>query len=147
LYVKDVVNRDSTIQSDVRRFWLQVKRIQVPCQPSGRSSHPVRTPICQPFQPSGRLPYRPDPLYCIKKLLYQLTYVRTSQQPVRTTFSDRPAVIDQLQILSKFRIREYRYPSGRCWCPVQMRVSIRQELQFKYHGPDVSQPWSGLACN
>jgi hypothetical protein len=45
---KDVVNRDSTIQS------LQVRRIQVPCQPSGRSSHPVRTPIYPLFHPSGR---------------------------------------------------------------------------------------------
>jgi hypothetical protein len=44
--VKDAVNRDSTIQSDVRRFCLQIRRIQVPCQPSGRSSHPVRMPIC-----------------------------------------------------------------------------------------------------
>jgi hypothetical protein len=48
LKCKDVVNRDSTIQS------LQVRRIQVPCQPSGRSSHPVRTPICPLFHPSGR---------------------------------------------------------------------------------------------
>jgi hypothetical protein len=28
-----------------------------------------------------------------------------------------------------------------------MRVSIRQESQFKYHGPDVRQPWSGRECN
>jgi hypothetical protein len=45
---KGAVNRDSTIQS------LQVRRIQVPCQPSGRSTHPVRTPICPLFHPSRR---------------------------------------------------------------------------------------------
>jgi hypothetical protein len=54
LKCKDAVNRDSTIQS------LQVRRIQVPCQPSGRSSHPVRTPICPLCHPSGRCVYRPD---------------------------------------------------------------------------------------
>jgi len=29
------------------------------------------------------------------------------------------------------------------WYPVRTRVSLRQESQFKYHRPDVSQPWSG----
>jgi len=48
LKCKDAVNRDSTIQS------LQVRRIQVPYQPFGRSSHPVQTPICPLFHLSGR---------------------------------------------------------------------------------------------
>jgi hypothetical protein len=60
LNCKDVVNRDSTIQSDVRQFCLQVRRIQVPCQPSGRSSHPVWMPICPLCHPSRRRVYRPD---------------------------------------------------------------------------------------
>jgi hypothetical protein len=54
LKYKDAVNRDSTIQS------LQVRRIQVPCHPSGRSNHPVRTPICPLCHPFGRCVYRPD---------------------------------------------------------------------------------------
>jgi hypothetical protein len=33
------------------------------------------------------------------------------------------------------------------WFPVWTRSYIRQESQFKYHRPDVSQPWSGRACN
>jgi hypothetical protein len=33
------------------------------------------------------------------------------------------------------------------WYPVWTCVSIRQESKFKYHGPDVSQPRSGRACN
>jgi hypothetical protein len=82
-------------------------------------------------------------LYCIEKLLYQLAYVRTSQQPVRTTFSDRPAS-DSFQVQNKGRSI---HPFGRCLYPVRTRVSIRQESQFKYHGLDVSQPWSGRACN
>jgi hypothetical protein len=33
------------------------------------------------------------------------------------------------------------------WIPVRTRSYIRQESQFKYHRPDVSQPWSGRAFN
>jgi hypothetical protein len=83
LKCKDAVNRDSTIQS------LQVRRIQVPCQPSGRSSHPVWTPICPLFLPSGRRVFRPDlqdrsassvrttclsvrTLHCVEKVLSSL---------------------------------------------------------------------------
>jgi len=52
---KDVVNNDSTIQSDVRQFCLLVRRIQDflsavrTIEPS-----PVQTPICPPFHPSER---------------------------------------------------------------------------------------------
>jgi hypothetical protein len=37
------------------------EEFQVPCQPSGRSSHPIRTPICPLFHPSGQcvLPFGP----------------------------------------------------------------------------------------
>jgi hypothetical protein len=101
LMCKDAVNRDFTIQSDVRRFCLQVRRIQVPCQPSGRSSHPVRTPFCPLFHPSRRrtpsvrMPdrsasfvwtkcsFHPDP-DTVSKRFYQLASVRTFQQHVRT---------------------------------------------------------------
>jgi hypothetical protein len=31
------------------------------------------------------------------------------------------------------------------WYPVQTRVSLRQESQFKFHRPDIRQPWSGRA--
>jgi hypothetical protein len=95
LKCKDAVNRDSTIQS------LQVRRIQVPYQPSGRSSHPVRTPICPLFHPSGRrvIPsgrqtdqHHPSGRsahsvrtpYCIEKFLCQLASIRTFQHHVRT---------------------------------------------------------------
>jgi hypothetical protein len=116
LMCKDVVNKDSTIQSDVRRFCLQVKRIQVPCQPSGRSSHPVHTPICKPFQPSGRRAIPSGPYTVSRSFCTSLHTSRRLSSP-----SGRPSVIYQLQILSKFRIREDRYirpddvgvPSGR----------------------------------
>jgi hypothetical protein len=33
------------------------------------------------------------------------------------------------------------------WFPLWTHSYIRQESQFKYHHPDVSQHWSGRACN
>jgi hypothetical protein len=30
------------------------------------------------------------------------------------------------------------------WYPVWTRVFLRQESQFKYHRPDVSQPWMAM---
>jgi hypothetical protein len=60
LMCKDAVNRDSTIQSDVRRFCLQVKRIQVPYQPSGRSSHPVLSPSVNQSSRPDDVRYCPD---------------------------------------------------------------------------------------
>jgi hypothetical protein len=46
LMCKDAVNRDSIIQSDVRRFCLQVRR-------HSSSLSAVRTPLCPLFHPSG----------------------------------------------------------------------------------------------
>jgi hypothetical protein len=66
LKCKDAVNRDSTIHS------LQVKRIQVPCQPSGRSSHPIRTAKTDQHHPSGRRDHSVQTLYCIEKGLSSL---------------------------------------------------------------------------
>jgi hypothetical protein len=95
LKCKDAVNRDSTIQS------LEVKRIQVPCHPFGRSNHPIRTPIClddmftvrtskiDQHHPFGRSIHSIRTPYCIEKFLCQLASVRTFQQHVRTPLSTR----------------------------------------------------------
>jgi hypothetical protein len=112
---------------------FQDRSFQSPCQPSGRSYHSVRKPICPLFHPSGRraLPsgrqtdqassvrmtciFCPD-LYCIEKLLFQLASVRTSQQPVPTPLSDRSA-LDSFQVQFKGRLlqpsRQRGFPSRR----------------------------------
>jgi hypothetical protein len=59
LKCKDAVNRDSTIQMSADSA-CKSEEFQVPCQPYGRSSHPVRTPIYPLFHPSGRRVYRLD---------------------------------------------------------------------------------------
>jgi hypothetical protein len=114
LKCKDAVNRDSTIQS------LQVRRIQVPYQPSGRSSHPVRTPICPLFHPSGRrvIPSRRSvhsvrTPYCIEKFLCQPASVQTFQHHIRTPPSTR-SVSDFFPSSKKGKINQ---PSGRRGIP------------------------------
>jgi hypothetical protein len=135
---KDVVNIDSTIQS------LQVRRIQVPCQPSGRSSHPVRTPICPLFHPSGRrvIPSRRQidqhhpsgrsvhsvrTPYCIEKFLYQLASIRTFQQHVRTPPSTR-SISDFFPSSKKGKINQ---PFGRLTAVVRTRVHQRRKLLIR----------------
>jgi hypothetical protein len=51
---KDAVNRDSTFRVMSVVSACKSEEFQVPCQPSRRSSHPVWTPICPLFHPSGR---------------------------------------------------------------------------------------------
>jgi len=124
-FCKDAVNRDSTIQS------LQVRRIQVPCQPSGRSNHPVQSAICTLFHPSGRrvipsgqpdrpsiihpddVPLRPNPPLCREGSI-QLASVQTFQQHVWTPLSTR-SVSDFFPSSKKGKINQpsgYSIPSG-----------------------------------
>jgi hypothetical protein len=88
------------------------RRFQIPCQPSGRSS--VHCSICpddvfiptgrqtDQHHPSGRRIFYVRTLHCIEKLLFQLTSVRTSQQPVRTPISTR-TVLYSFQVPIKGR--------------------------------------------
>jgi hypothetical protein len=115
LVCKDAFNRDSTIQSDVRIFCTAYKLEEFGSLSAVRTAcHPVRTPICPLFHPSGR---RAIPS---GRLTNQASSVRTTCVPVRTftvsrsycsslhpcgrlnSSSRRLSVIDQLQILSKF---------------------------------------------
>jgi hypothetical protein len=117
LKCKDAVNRDSTIQS------LEVRRIQVPCHPSGRPSvncaicpddvSTVRTSKPDQHHPFGRSVHSVRTPYCIEKFLCQLASVRTFQQHVRTPLSTR-SVSDFFPSSKKGKINQ---PSGRCGIP------------------------------
>jgi hypothetical protein len=105
------------------------KFISDPFQPSGRSSHPVRTTICPLFHPSGRhiipsrrptdqasfvrIPSRPS---LSREASVPVVSVRKSQQPVRTPLSTR-LVSDSFQVQNKGRLIQtsgrHRFPSGR----------------------------------
>jgi hypothetical protein len=106
------------------------QHIQVPCQSSGRSSHPIRTPICPLFHPSRRRVI-PSGLQTDQHLssersvhsvwtptLYregsiQLASIWTFQQHVRTPLSTR-SVFDFFPSSKKGKINQ---PSGRCGIP------------------------------
>jgi hypothetical protein len=118
---KDAVNRDSTFQSIFRRL-CTVKKIEdfrfpVSC-PDDVSS---RLDVNLSTVPSVRMTYHPvgtpdrlassvrttcfsvRTLHCIEKLLFQLESVWTSQQPVRTSISDRSAS-NSFQVQNKGRL-------------------------------------------
>jgi hypothetical protein len=134
---KDAVNRDSTIQSTLWRLCTAKK--SVPCQPSGQSYHPVRIPICSLFHSSGRraIPsgYQTDQassirttcisvwtLHCVEKILSNLHPSGRLSSP-----SGRLSVLDQLQIISKFKYGKINSTVQTMWYPVRTRVSLRQE--------------------
>jgi hypothetical protein len=119
LMCKDAVNRDSTIQSDVKRFCLQVRRISSSLsavrtiEPSRLDAHlssvpSVRTmchPVRRPDKPSIIRPddvsLRPDPPLCRESSI-QLASVRTFKQHVRTPLSTQ-TVSDSFQVPIKGR--------------------------------------------
>jgi hypothetical protein len=173
LKCKNVVNRDSTIQS------LQVRRIQVPCQPSGRSSHPVRTHICPLFHPSrqrvipsGRqidqassvrttcLSVRT--LHCVEKVLSSLhpsgrfnsmsgrlsilyQFLISFQVPRKGRSINRPDdVVSRPDArLLKARIAIQISLSGRLTALVWTRVHQRRKLPIRLQRPDNCLSWSG----
>jgi hypothetical protein len=130
LKCKDAVNRDSTFRVMSVVSACKSEEFQVPCQPSERSSHPVWTPICPLFHPSGRhvIPsgrqtdqyhlsgqsvHSVQTPYCIEKFLCQLASVRTFQHHVRTPPSTR-SVSDFFPNSKKRKISQ---PFGRCGNP------------------------------
>jgi hypothetical protein len=140
---KDAVNRDSTIQSDVRRFCLQVRRIS-------SSLSAVRT--IEPSRPDAHLSTVPSvrttclsvwTLHCVEKVLSSLhPFGRFSST------SGRLSVLDQFQIsfqvprkgrsinrpdarLLKARIAIQIPPSGSLTAMVRTRVHQRRKLPIR----------------
>jgi hypothetical protein len=106
---KDAVNKDSTCQSIFRRL-CTVKKIEdfrlLVSRPddvlSRPDAHLSTAPFVQTTRRIVRTPNRPASsirttylsvrtLHCIEKLLFQLDSIRTSQQPVRMSITDRSA--------------------------------------------------------
>jgi len=142
---KDVVNKDSTIQSNLRR--LCTAKISVPCQPYRRSSHPVRTTchtVRTPVRPSiirsNNVHFRPDPPLSLEVSI-QLASVQTSQQPVWTPLGTRP-VSDSIQVWIMERL--INRPDDVVSRPDTHL--LKERIAIKYHHTDVCQPWSGRAC-
>jgi len=152
----DAFIRDSTIQSDVRRFCTAYKLDDFGSLSAIRTTcHPVRTPIYPLFHPSGRrvtpsgCPDRPSiicpddvlsclDLYYFEKLLFQLASVRTFQPPVWTPLSDRSAS-NSFQVQFKGRLLQpsgqHGFPSGRAHqlrkLPIQIEPSRRLPIMVR----------------
>jgi hypothetical protein len=115
LMCKDAVNRDSTIQSDVRRFFLQVRRISnslsavrtiEPSRPDAYLSivssvrttcHPVRT-LNRPASSVRTTCLSVQTLHCVEKVLSSL-----HPSELFSSTSGCLSVLEQSQILSKFQ--------------------------------------------
>jgi hypothetical protein len=151
--------------SEVFQKILQSEK-SVPCQPSGRSCHPVRTPICPLFHPSGQrailsercaIPsgrpdrpsiIRPDDVdFHLDPPLYREACVPAwIRMDVSTAHPDASQYSTKLQILSKFIYGKIDATVRTTWIPVRTRFSSRQESQFKFNRPDASLPLSGRTC-
>jgi hypothetical protein len=122
---------------------FQDRSFQSPCQPSGRSCHPIRTPICPLFHLSGR---RDFPSGCTTVSRSFCSSLNPSGR--LSSHSGRLSVIDQLQILSKFNLREDCFnrpdalihkariaiqisPSGRQSALVRTRVHQLRKLTIR----------------
>jgi hypothetical protein len=112
LVCKDIFNRDSTIQSDVRSFCNAYKSEEFGSLSAvWTACHPVRTSICPLFHPSGRraIPSgsSTDQASSVRKTCIPVqTFTVTRSYCSSLHPSGRLSVIDQLQILSKFNLRE-----------------------------------------
>jgi hypothetical protein len=126
------------------------EEFQVPCQPFGRLSHPVRTPIYPLFHTSGRRVLPSGPPRQISIIRLDEVFIPSRPHTVSRSFcailhlsgrfsrtSGLLSVLDQFLI--SFEVPRKRRSINRPddGYPVRTRVFLRQESQFKYHRPDV----------
>jgi hypothetical protein len=165
---KDAVNRDSTCQSIFRRLYTakKIEDFRFPVsRPDDVSSSPdahlPSTPFVRTTCHTVRTPDRPASsvrttylsvrtLHCIEKIQFQLASVWTSQQPVRTSISDRSAsdsfqvqnmgrlihrpddVVSRLDVLiNKARIAIQISPFGRQSALVRTRAHQLRKLPIR----------------
>jgi hypothetical protein len=148
LCVKDALNRDSAIQSIIRRFCLQKsEKFKLPVSrpdailstvPSVRTTcHSVQTSYRQALSVRTTCFFRPNPYTVSRRFCSSLLRPDVSAaRPDVYQFSNGSL------ILSNFQEREDQSIVRKMWYP----VSLRQESQFKINRPNVRQLWSGRVC-
>jgi hypothetical protein len=125
LICKDAANRDSTVQSEVRRISkFPVSRPEdVSSRPDARQSrifHPDDVLL-----PSGH--FTVSRSFCASLLRPDVSAAR----PDAYQFSNGSL------ILSKFQENEDQSTVRTMWYTVRTRISVRQESQFKMNRPDI----------
>jgi hypothetical protein len=129
---RDAVNRDSTIQSEVRRNSSSLSAVRTMC-------HPVRTSICLLLHQSGRCVI-PSGRQTVQHHLSgrRASSVRTLQciEKRLSSTSGRLSVLERFTDSFQIQEREDQSTVQTMWYPVRTRVSIRQESQFEFHRPN-----------
>lgn len=138
-----LLNRDSAIQSSSRRFCTIYKLEKLdPLQPSGRRDIPFRHPTVQSIIRLDDENFLSRPSSVSRSFeLFQLAYIRTFQQHVRTTLNVRSA----MGFLSKTQIWE-----DLCNCPdnVDSRsdaLIYMASCAFKIQTSGLQHSWSRCA--
>jgi hypothetical protein len=143
LICKDAANRDSTVQSEVRRI------SKVPCQPSGQCVIPSGRPsvYCsiRPDDVSSRQDARHSSIIRPDDVLLPSGHFTVSRSfcasllrpDVSAARPDAYQFSNSSLILSKFQERENQSTVRTMWYPVRTRISVRQESQFKMNRPDI----------
>jgi hypothetical protein len=124
---------DSTCKSE---------EFQVPCQPSGRSSHPVQTPICPLCHPSGpprqTSIIRPDEVFFPSgPHTVSRSFCASLHSSGRfSSTSGRLSVLDQFQI--SFQVprnrRSINRPDDVVSCPDARLLKVRIAIQISLSG-------------
>jgi len=111
--------------------------------------HPVQTPICLLFHPSGRRVI-PSGHQTDKHHLsgWRVSSVRTPTSSGRrfSSTSERLSVLEWFTNSFQVQEREDQSTVRTMWYPVRMHISVRQESQFKMNRPDICQLWSERWC-
>jgi hypothetical protein len=125
LICKDAANRDSTVQSEVRRI--------------------SKFPVSRPDDVSSRTDARQSSIFSPDDVLLPFGHFTVSRSLCATLL--RPDVsaarLDAYQfsngslILSKFQEREDQSTVRMMWYTVRTRIFVRQESQFKMNRPDI----------
>jgi len=139
------------------------RRFQFPCQPSGRRVFPSGRPSVHcsirpddVFIPTGRQTDQHHPsgqrifsvrtLHCIKKLLFQLASVRTSQQPVRTSQQPVRTPLSTRTVSDSFQVpikgRSINRPDDVVSCPDAGLLKARIAIQMSPSGRQSALVWT-----
>jgi hypothetical protein len=139
---RDAVNRESTIQSEVRRnsSSLLAVRTIVPSRPDAYCSCSIR-PDDVSFCPDAIQ----SSIICLDDVLLPSGHFTVSRSfcasllrpDVSAARPDAYQFSNGSLILSKFQEREDQSTVRTMWYTIRTRISVRQESQFKMNRPDI----------
>jgi hypothetical protein len=149
LMCNDAVNRDSTFRVMSEDSACKSEEFQAPCQPSGQCVIPSGRPsvycsilrtMCHSVWTSDRQAssvwmmcfFRPDTYIVSRSFCASLL-----RPDVSTARPDAYQFLNGSLILSKFQERKDQSIVRTMWYPVRMRISVRQESQFKMNRPNI----------